>query len=145
MRAVAARFAAAGSLSWYARDFFNSHRPDPGVAASVVRPNQVWASPSRAADTGRSCGRAPASSSADGDRAPLSSSASSAFSHDDGRLLIGLGRPVTTTEMMQVVYVRGEPWTKWRWNGVRGSAERYAVRVLPRTRPMLWRAKNEQT
>src|SRR5207342_2608759 len=38
-----------------------------------------------AADTGRSCGPAPAWSYADGDRAPLSPSASSASSRDDGR------------------------------------------------------------
>jgi hypothetical protein len=41
---------------------------------------------------------------------------------------------------MEVIY-RGKPWVKWRWLDVRRSAERYAVRVMPRTCPLMWRAK----
>jgi hypothetical protein len=59
------------------------------------------------------------------------------------RLLIAAnGQPVTTVQIMEAIYLRGEPWTDWRWDWARRSASRYAVRVLkPRSRPLLWRGK----
>ena len=58
-------------------------------------------------------------------------------------LTAAAGKPVSTAQFMEAIYLRGEPWVKWRWLDVRRSAERYAVRVLePRTRPLMWRSKD---
>jgi hypothetical protein len=61
------------------------------------------------------------------------------------RLLITAdGGPVTTRQMVEFVYPwldPSKPIARWRWRKVRLSAERYAERVTPRTRPLLWRAK----
>src|SRR5437764_959612 len=46
------------------------------------------------------------------------------------------GQPVTTRDLMAAVYYRGEPWIWWRWRRVRESAERYAERMTPKTRPL---------
>jgi hypothetical protein len=61
------------------------------------------------------------------------------------RLLITAdGELVTTRQMVEFVYPwldPGKPIARWRWRKVRLSAERYAERVTPRTRPLRWRTK----
>ncbi len=59
------------------------------------------------------------------------------------RVLIAEGAAITTTAMMEAVWMRGKPWTEWRWAHVRTAAERHAERVWPRTRPLRWRAKTD--
>jgi hypothetical protein len=50
---------------------------------------------------------------------------------------------LSTAQLMEFAFprvdVRHQP--HWRWHDVRQIAERFAVRVEPRTRPLLWRAK----
>ena len=58
-------------------------------------------------------------------------------------LVAASGKPVSTVQFMRAIYLRGETWVKWRWLDVRRSAERYAVRVMPRTKPLRWRLKPE--
>jgi len=53
-------------------------------------------------------------------------------------------RSVTTAELFLFVWPRLDVNKRWpcnKWRSVRWAAERYAVRVKPRTRPLLWRAK----
>jgi hypothetical protein len=61
------------------------------------------------------------------------------------RLLIAAAdAPVTTRQMVEFVYPwldPSKPIARWRWRKVRLSAERYAERVTPRTRPLRWRTK----
>ena len=50
----------------------------------------------------------------------------------------------TTRQLFEYVWPRLDPnkrWPCWRWGKVRFAVERYAVRVEPRTRPLLWRAR----
>jgi len=58
--------------------------------------------------------------------------------------LIALGA-ATTRQSFEYVWPQLDPdkrWPNWRWCRVRCAAERYAVWVEPRTRPLLWRAKD---
>jgi hypothetical protein len=60
-------------------------------------------------------------------------------------LIAADGEPVSGRDLMAAVYMRGEPWTEWRWRDVRISARRWAVPVLkPRARPLRWRIKPGQ-
>ena len=57
--------------------------------------------------------------------------------------LIALGA-ATTRQLFEYVWPHLDPdkrWPNWRWCRVRCADERFAVRVEPRTRPLLWRAK----
>ena len=56
------------------------------------------------------------------------------------RVLIAEGL-VTTRDMMNAVWMRGEPWTESRWRHMRRAAERFAVREGKRSRPLRWRLK----
>jgi len=61
------------------------------------------------------------------------------------RMLIAAdGRPVTTEQFVKAIYPRG-PWLSWHWRQTRWSAERHAVRVIPRTKPLRWRLKKPVT
>ena len=58
------------------------------------------------------------------------------------RALIGYGRPMTTTELLGFVKPRLKAADRRHyWYATRLAAERYAVRVEPRTRPLKWIAK----
>jgi hypothetical protein len=57
-------------------------------------------------------------------------------------LIVASTEIVSGRELMAAVYPR-QPWTEWRWRDMRKSAERYAERILPRTRPLMWRAKQD--
>jgi hypothetical protein len=63
------------------------------------------------------------------------------------RLFIVLdGGTATTRDLYLAAYPRLDPSERvpgWRWNKVRRAAERWAVRVGRRSRPLLWRAKPE--
>jgi hypothetical protein len=51
---------------------------------------------------------------------------------------------MTTRELFEHCYPRldaSKRHPEWMWWAVRWAAERWAVRVEPRTRPLLWRAK----
>jgi hypothetical protein len=57
------------------------------------------------------------------------------------RLLIARnGGPVTTREVVEYAWPDGR-LPLWRWGNAVEAVERYAERVTPRTRPLLWRAK----
>ena len=60
------------------------------------------------------------------------------------RMLVAYDRPVSTAEMLAAVYPRLRKADRDHyWYAVRCAAERYAVRVEPRTRPLKWIAKPE--
>src|SRR5262245_52319795 len=55
-------------------------------------------------------------------------------------LIAANGKPVTTRHMVEAAYPRRQ-LAEQHWLRVRVSAERFAVRATPRTRPLLWQAK----
>jgi len=58
------------------------------------------------------------------------------------QMLIGYDRPLTTAELLGFVYPRLKAADRRHyWYATRRAAERYAVRVEPRTRPLKWIAK----
>jgi hypothetical protein len=61
------------------------------------------------------------------------------------RALLGMdGKPVTTRQMLEACFPRKDlssTQPEWLWACVRRSAEKYAERVWPRTRPLRWRLK----
>src|SRR5262249_15411385 len=59
-------------------------------------------------------------------------------------LLAANGGLVTTADFVAAAYPRldiSKPVNRWYWRQVRDSAERFATRLSPRSRPLLWRAK----
>jgi hypothetical protein len=57
---------------------------------------------------------------------------------------VGYGPVLSTRDLAKHVWPRLDPdkrWPCWRWYLVRRSAEHWADRVEPRTRPLLWRVK----
>jgi len=57
------------------------------------------------------------------------------------RAFIASGKPLTTRELVQWAYPRLKQVPDIQWRYVRLAAERWAVRVKPRSRPLRWRAK----
>jgi hypothetical protein len=56
------------------------------------------------------------------------------------------GATVTTRDLLLAAYPRlvvGEHVPDWQWTKVRRAAERWAVRVGRRSRPLKWRARPE--
>jgi hypothetical protein len=63
------------------------------------------------------------------------------------RLLIAAdGGPITTRDMIELIYPGRTSWPRWCWRDIRASAHRWAVPVLqPRSRPLHWRLKKPVT
>jgi hypothetical protein len=58
------------------------------------------------------------------------------------RAAIGYGGELTTAQLMEFAYPRlGRSQPRWRWYAVRLAAERYMMRVSPRSRPLRWRLR----
>jgi hypothetical protein len=59
------------------------------------------------------------------------------------RLLIAMnGGPVTTREVVEYAWPDGR-LPLWRWGNAVEAVARYADRIEPRSRPLLWKAKSD--
>jgi len=57
------------------------------------------------------------------------------------RALIGATTSTVSTVTMMAMAYPAQPWTRHRWTQMCRSARKWAVPVLPRTRPIFWKLK----
>jgi hypothetical protein len=58
-------------------------------------------------------------------------------------LIAAAGKPISTADFVEAVYPRAKILRSWHWRKVRLSAERYAERIMPRSRPLRWKLKTD--